>query len=82
MQILSAGGADFGLWGATSGHLLTYGLDEFAGKDWGTAALRLVWPTINQLGMPMALPGEANMKTAYDLKGKRLAYMPGNAARM
>jgi len=77
---VATGRAHFGFFGAAS-FLSTEGVMEFAAPDWGPQRLRLLavaWDKFNTGVMSCA--GDAGIKTIFDVKGKRLAWVHGGAA--
>lgn len=56
------------------------GLDDFASIDWGPQDLRLVWMCLADEGVGIAVTKESGIKTLSDLKGKRVAWIPGAPA--
>jgi len=56
------------------------GLDDFATIDWGPQDLGLVWMCIADEGVGIAVTKESGIKTLADMKGKRVAWIPGAPA--
>ncbi len=75
---LRTGSADFALTGVGS-NFAWKGIYDFASLDWGPQPLRQIWGVI-PYGMPMATAADANIRTPRDVKGKRMAWIPGNPA--
>ena len=74
---LLTGAVDFCATG--SGSWLAFeGLEEFSTSEWGPQNLRLVWDCVPDTGMCMATAADADIKTAADAAGKRVAYVVGN----
>lgn len=64
-----------------SGSWLAFeGLEEFSTIEWGPQALRMVWNCVPDTGMVMATAADAGIETPADAKGKRVAYVIGNAS--
>lgn len=57
------------------------GLGTYASPSWGPQPLRIVW-TGQQPGTAAAVRADSGMKTCADLKGKRLAWIPGSVFNM
>lgn len=72
---LKTGAADFSLNGIGV-YFAWKGIYDFATLEWGPQPLRAVWQGF-PAGMSMVTAADANIKTPEDLKGKRLAYVPG-----
>ena len=64
-----------------SGSWLAFeGLEEFSSVEWGPQDLRMVWNCVPDTGMVMATAADAGIETPADAKGKRVAYVIGNAS--
>lgn len=55
------------------------GLAEFSAIDWGPQNLRVVWLSAHP-GATVIVKGDSTIKTAPDLKGKKVAYILGGPA--
>jgi len=73
---LKTGSAEYALTGVGS-NFAWKGLYDFASLDWGPQPLRQIW-AIWAYGMPLATAADAKIKTMRDIKGKRVAWIPGN----
>ncbi len=47
------------------------GVLMFAGPDWGPQPIRVITTSIASLGLGIAIAGDVDVKTPYDLKGQR-----------
>ncbi len=56
------------------------GLYDFASSDWGPQPIRIVWNCFPVGGSSLVTAKDAGIKTPYDLKGKRLYWVPGAPA--
>ncbi len=56
------------------------GLYDFATPEWGPQPLRIVWNSFPAGGAGLATAKDAGIKTPYDLKGKKLPWIPGSPA--
>lgn len=56
------------------------GLYEFGSMEWGPQPVRLVWMGFANTGVTLVVTEKSGMKTPYDLKGKRVAYVAGAPA--
>jgi TRAP transporter TAXI family solute receptor len=77
---LAAGRVQFGALGGAS-FLSQEGVLDFAGTDWGPQAVRILgaaWGDFNTGNVAAA--GNAGIKTVFDLKGKRIAWVAGAPA--
>ena len=64
-----------------SGSWLAFeGLEEFSAVEYGPQDLRMVWNCVPDTGMVMATAADANIETPADARGKRVAYVIGNAS--
>ena len=76
MSPLMSGEVDFTLTGV--GSILAFqGRYEFANEDWGPQNIRTVWMGVGNQSQGINTAADANIMTAYDLKGKRVAYVVG-----
>jgi len=73
---LKMGVADFSLAGIGC-YFAWQGIHDFASFEWGPQQLRQVWQVLPN-GMPAATAADAQIKTPRHLKGKRVAWIPGN----
>ncbi|MEN8243471.1 MAG: TAXI family TRAP transporter solute-binding subunit [Thermodesulfobacteriota bacterium] len=64
--------------GAT-GTCVSHGIAEFATKEWGPQPLRQVWRGMS-VRMALVTRGDSGIKHPKDLKGKRVAFIPGSPA--
>jgi TRAP transporter TAXI family solute receptor len=58
-------------------YLAQEGLYEFGGKDWGPQRLRMLILNNSDALLTIATAKDANVKTIYDIKGKRVAWVAG-----
>lgn len=75
---LKSGMVDFSLTGIGS-HFAWRGILDFASYTWGPQKLRQIWQVL-PYGMSLVTAADANIKTPADVKGKRVAYIPGAPA--
>ena len=61
-------------------HFAEEGLHDFATLDWGPQRIQAVWNCFPVGGSSMVTAKEAGIKTPYDLKGKRVFWIPGAPA--
>lgn len=76
---LKSGMAHFALTGIGT-HFAWRGIYDFASYTWGPQRLRVLWQTIPLGGCGLATAKDANIKKIADLKGKRVAWIPGAPA--
>lgn len=56
------------------------GVLMFAGPDWGPQPIRVITTSIASFGLGIAIAGDVDVKTPYDLKGKRVSWIRGDDA--
>ncbi len=56
------------------------GLHDFATPEWGPQKIQAVWNVFPVGGASLVTAKDAGIKTPYDLKGKRLFWIPGSPA--
>lgn len=56
------------------------GVLDFANPEWGPQPIRMVMSCTGSAGLAMGTAKDANIKTPYDLKGKRIAFVRGAPA--
>jgi len=72
-----SGAVDFALTGL-AGLFSFYGAHDFADPAWGPQDVQYVWRLLVP-GVALVTAADANIKTPYDLKGKRVYWVPGQA---
>lgn len=56
------------------------GVLMFAGEDWGPQPIRVITTSIASFGLSIAVAGDVDVETPYDLKGKRISWIRGDDA--
>ncbi|MFW5823577.1 MAG: TAXI family TRAP transporter solute-binding subunit [Marinobacter sp.] len=56
------------------------GVLMFADKDWGPQPIRVITTSIASFGLSIAVAGDIDAETPYDLKGKRVSWIRGDDA--
>ncbi|MGM0571448.1 TAXI family TRAP transporter solute-binding subunit [Marinobacter sp.] len=56
------------------------GVLMFAGEDWGPQPIRVITTSIASFGLSIAVAGDIDVETPYDLKGKRVSWIRGDDA--
>lgn len=56
------------------------GVLMFAGEDWGPQPIRVITTSIASFGLSIAVAGDIDVETPYDLKGKRISWIRGDDA--
>jgi TRAP transporter TAXI family solute receptor len=72
--------ADFSFAGVGTYYFAEEGLHDFASADWGPQRVMAVWNTFPVGGSSMVTAKDAGIKTPYDVKGKRMFWIPGTPA--
>ncbi len=62
-----------------SGWQIQEGLEEFSAPDWGPTAVRYLWQP-QHVGAALVVRGDSSVKKIEDLKGKKIATIPGSPA--
>ena len=62
---------------SVSGWQIQEGLEEFGAEDWGPTGVRFLWQP-DHVGTAMVVRGDSPIKKMEDLKGKKVAKMPGS----
>ncbi|MBW2410517.1 MAG: TAXI family TRAP transporter solute-binding subunit [Deltaproteobacteria bacterium] len=78
---LKAGESELSILTGATGTCVSYGLAEFGTKEWGPQPLRQVWRGMS-LYLSLIVRGDSGIKTAADVKGKRVPKVPGWPAGM
>ncbi|MDC0663547.1 TAXI family TRAP transporter solute-binding subunit [Marinobacter sp. SS21] len=52
----------------------------FADRNWGPQPIRVVTTSIGSFGLSIAVAGDIDAETPYDIKGKRVSYLRGDDA--
>ena len=78
MFAVRSGSIDFGITGLAA-YFAFYGMYEFADPGWGPQDIQYVWRHLLG-GIALVTAADANIKTPYDLKGKRVYWVPGQEA--
>jgi len=73
-----SGSVDFGVTGLAV-YFGFYGMFEFSDPAWGPQDIQYVWRHLLG-GIALVTAADANIKTPYDLKGKRVYWIPGQEA--
>ena len=73
-----SGSIDFGFSGLAM-ILGFYGMDEFADPAWGPQDIQCIWRVLLP-GIALVTAADANIKTPYNLKGKRVYWVPGQSS--
>jgi TRAP transporter TAXI family solute receptor len=71
------GQADTAALNSISGWQIQEGLEEFGAADWGPTAVRYLWLP-EHVGAAMAVKGSSAIKSIHELKGKKVATIPGS----
>lgn len=56
------------------------GVLMFANRDWGPQPIRVITTSIASFGLGIAIAGDIEVETPYDLKGKRVSWIRGDDA--
>lgn len=56
------------------------GVLMFANRDWGPQPIRVITTSIASFGLGIAVAGDIEVETPYDLKGKRVSWIRGDDA--
>lgn len=56
------------------------GVLMFAGENWGPQPIRVITTSIASFGLSIAVAGDIDVETPYDLKGKRISWIRGDDA--
>ncbi|MBU2548207.1 MAG: TAXI family TRAP transporter solute-binding subunit [Proteobacteria bacterium] len=78
---LKTGESEIGIATGATATCASYGIAEFAEKDWGPQPIRQVWRGMT-LYLTLVTSADSGIKTAKDLKGKRVPDVPGWPAGM
>jgi TRAP transporter TAXI family solute receptor len=73
------GQADTSALTSISGWQIQEGLEEFSAPDWGPTPVRYLWEP-QYVGAALVVRGDSSVKKIADLKGKKVATMPGSPA--
>lgn len=73
---LKMGESELTLVTGATGTCASYGLVDFAGKEWGPQPIRTVWRGMT-LFCSSVVRGDSGLKYMQDLKGKRVPWVPG-----
>lgn len=76
---LRAGEVDFSIMTSTTGWFVSHGTADFATAAWGPQPIRMAWRGGN-LFVGYYTRGDSGIKTLSELKGKRVAQIPGSAS--
>ncbi|MFS4437476.1 TAXI family TRAP transporter solute-binding subunit [Paracoccaceae bacterium GXU_MW_L88] len=69
---------EFSATGVGGSFMAQEGAFEFAAKNWGPQPVRVVLANAGgEIGLAVAVAGDAGIKTPADMKGKRMAYVTG-----
>jgi len=74
---LRGGEVEFTIMTGATGWFVSHGTGDFAGASWGPQPLRIAWRGGN-LFVGFYTRGDAGIKNLSDLKGKRVAQVPGS----
>jgi uncharacterized protein len=72
--------ANFCLSGVGTYYFAAEGTYDFATPDWGPQSIQAVWNVFPVGGSSMVTTKDSGIKTPYDLKGKRVFWIPGAPA--
>lgn len=79
LSAVRLGRAEFSASGVAA-YFAQEGILDFATQDWGPQAFQLLWMNISDSGVALNTTKDSGVVTPYDLKGKRVAWIPGAPA--
>lgn len=79
LSAVRLGRAEFSASGVAA-YFAQEGILDFATQDWGPQPFQLLWMNISDSGVGLNTTQDSGIKTPYDLKGKRVAWIPGAPA--
>lgn len=80
LQPLKRGQVQFALTGVGGYYFAVEGMEDFASLDWGPQHIQTIWNVFPVGGSSLGTAKDAGIKTPYDLKGKRIFWLPGSPA--